>query len=82
MSYILRQIIRGFKTLPAVGLHPGIPVILLLIGWTVLVSISEQKFVILPVIFTLYFIGIFMWGAYTRACLSDKEVFKELTKEG
>jgi hypothetical protein len=75
IKHVVKQCIRGTKTLPGVGEHPGTEPLILMMGMILLVSLEKELPIIIFInLFTTMFFGsIYLWGAYNRAETSDRE---------
>ena len=83
MKYIIRQIIRGCRTVPGYGSHPGTPEVIVIFGLAIFIAIMNGRLdwgIFVPIlVFSVVFLPLYLHGAYTRSCLSDKDVFKKLS---
>lgn len=71
----LNQVVRGCRALPHVGGHPGTGVVVAFVamGFVAGVRAGIAKGLIGALIMLAIFGPMYLWGAYDRAQLSDRE---------
>lgn len=78
----IRQTIRGIRNLPYVGSHPGTPMLGILVGLGALAGFLRGDFEWIRVLggalgMLVFFLPMYLYGAYSRANISDRAVKKE-----